>query len=78
MNIPGPVALVAIAGTYRLGKSFLLNRLFLGQNFGFDVDGSINACTKGMWIWSQYIYCQRFGGPITLLVVDTEGLGDTK
>ena len=33
------------------------------------------ACTKGIWIWSQVIPHQLNGQPIHILVADTEGLG---
>jgi len=53
--IVGPIAIITIAGAYRQGKSFLLNRLLLGVKQGFDVGGSINACTKGIWVWSKVL-----------------------
>ena len=41
-----PIALVAIAGLYRTGKSYLMNVL-TGNSKGFDVGSTVNACTKG-------------------------------
>ena len=41
-----PLAIVAVAGMYRTGKSFLLNRVLLDRSDGFGVGPSINPCTK--------------------------------
>ena len=48
-----PVGVIAVAGMYRTGKSFLLNRIILGQQkeHGFGVGPTINPCTKGLWVW---------------------------
>ena len=45
-NIDGPIGLVAVAGMYRTGKSYLLNRMLLNRSSGFGVGPSINPCTK--------------------------------
>jgi hypothetical protein len=45
-NIDGPIGLVAVAGMYRTGKSYLLNRMLLNRSNGFGVGPSINPCTK--------------------------------
>ena len=44
------VGIVAVAGKYRTGKSFLLNRILLNksENNGFGVGPTINPCTKVM------------------------------
>jgi hypothetical protein len=44
--ITGPVGLVAVAGMYRTGKSYLLNRMLLNRSDGFGVGPTINPCTK--------------------------------
>lgn len=49
-SIEAPICVVAIAGLYRTGKSFLLNRLVEASG-GFRVGGSIEACTRGIWLW---------------------------
>ena len=37
---------------------------------------SVNACTKGIWIWTKPIDATTpEGDPIKVLVIDTEGLG---
>ena len=41
-----PISIVAIAGLYRTGKSYLMNVL-TGNSKGFDVGSTVNACTKG-------------------------------
>jgi hypothetical protein len=45
-SIEGPVGLVAVAGLYRTGKSYLLNRMLLNRSDGFGVGPTINPCTK--------------------------------
>jgi hypothetical protein len=50
-KIPKPLAVVSVAGLYRTGKSYLLNRILLNRNNGFGVGPTINPCTKGLWCW---------------------------
>eukprot|EP00742_Colponemidia_sp_Colp-10_P005375 GILJ01005743.1.p1 GENE.GILJ01005743.1~~GILJ01005743.1.p1 ORF type:complete len:749 (-),score=118.36 GILJ01005743.1:66-2312(-) len=69
------IAVIAIAGLYRTGKSYLINRL-LGLQKGFSVAPTVNACTKGIWFWGRPL--QRTlpsGEKLTILLMDTEGLG---
>ena len=42
------IGIIAVAGKYRTGKSFLLNRIILNKkdNEGFGVGPTINPCTK--------------------------------
>ena len=54
-KIKGPFSVITIAGGYRQGNSFLMNRLLLKIKKGFDVGGSVQACTKGIWVWSQVL-----------------------
>ncbi|KAL3859992.1 hypothetical protein ACJMK2_010169 [Sinanodonta woodiana] len=65
---------VAIAGPYRTGKSFLLNRL-AGCNSGFPLGSTIESVTKGLWVWC--LMHPKENGKVMLLL-DTEGLGDIK
>lgn len=45
--------MIAVAGMYWTGKSFLLNRMLLDRQKGFGVGPTINPCTKGLWIWGK-------------------------
>ncbi len=41
------IGIISVAGKYRTGKSFLLNRIIMGKlKGGFGVGSTINACTK--------------------------------
>ena len=53
--IEGPIAVVSVAGLYRTGKSYLLNRVLLNRSNGFGVGPTINPCTKGLWCWGSPI-----------------------
>ncbi|OWZ09928.1 hypothetical protein PHMEG_00017291 [Phytophthora megakarya] len=86
-QIKGDIAVVAIAGLYRTGKSYLLN-LLLGRDQEsemFDVGATVNACTKGIWIWGQPAANQtrhpafkHLSKDTTIVFMDTEGLGSTQ
>ena len=45
-SLEGPIGVLSVAGMYRSGKSYLLNRCLLNRSRGFDVGHTINACTK--------------------------------
>ena len=75
-KISGPIGICSVAGMYRTGKSYLLNRMLLDRSNGFGVGPTINPCTKGLWIWNEVVPgTTPEGEPISVLVVDTEGLG---
>ena len=77
-KISGPIAVVAIAGLYRTGKSYLVNRI-VGQQSGFQVGPTVEACTRGIWMWSEPVEGTTMQGEkISVVVIDTEGLGGTK
>lgn len=60
---------------YWTGKSYLLNWMLLDRQNGFGVGSTINACTKGLWVWGTPVQGRTVDGePIQVLVVDTEGL----
>jgi hypothetical protein len=74
----GPIAVVAVVGLYRTGKSYLVNRI-VGHQHGFTVGPTVNACTKGIWMWSEPVpFVNDRGEKLQLLVLDTEGIGGTK
>ena len=74
--LEGPIGVIAVAGMYRTGKSYLLNRMLLNRSGGFGVGPTINPCTKGMWVWGKPIQgTTPEGEPINVLVMDSEGLG---
>ena len=45
-NVPAPIGEITVAGLYRTGKSYLLNRMLLNKSSGFGVGPTVNACTK--------------------------------
>lgn len=49
-NFIKQVAIAAVAGPQRTGKSFLSNRL-LKRMTGFAIGPTTMPCTKGLWIW---------------------------
>ncbi|XP_010858664.1 PREDICTED: guanylate-binding protein 6-like isoform X3 [Bison bison bison] len=71
-QISQPVVVVAIAGLYRTGKSYLMNRL-AGQNHGFCLGSTVQSETKGIWMWCVPHPSKENH---TLVLLDTEGLGD--
>lgn len=77
-DIKGPIGVLAVAGAYRTGKSYLLNRVLLNaqKGQGFGVGPSINPCTKGLWMWSTPLvgYSEK-GEKMNVIVVDSEGMG---
>jgi hypothetical protein len=74
--IQGPISVVSVAGLYRTGKSYLLNRVLLNRSNGFGVGSTINACTKGLWCWGTPIKgTSAEGENVSIVVIDTEGIG---
>ena len=76
------LGIISIVGKYRTGKSYLINKLLLNTNTqkrGFTVGPTINACTKGIWIWPQTIKSKNLSeDDLELLIMDTEGFGGVK
>ncbi|XP_014817700.1 PREDICTED: guanylate-binding protein 1-like [Calidris pugnax] len=73
-EITQPVVVVAIAGLYRTGKSYLMNRL-AGRRKGFSLGSGVQSHTKGVWMWCVPHPCKPGH---TLVLLDTEGLGDVE
>ncbi len=75
-QIPAPIAVISVVGLYRTGKSYLMNRMILGQQKGFGVGPTVNPCTKGLWIWGAPVKGQmEDGAGVNIIVIDTEGIG---
>ncbi|XP_008070714.1 guanylate-binding protein 7-like [Carlito syrichta] len=72
--ITEPVVVVAIAGLYRTGKSYLMNKL-AGKNKGFPLGSTVRSETKGIWMWCMP---HPYKPNNTLVLLDTEGLGDVE
>ncbi|XP_004841372.1 guanylate-binding protein 1 [Heterocephalus glaber] len=72
--ITQPVVVVAIVGLYRTGKSYLMNKL-AGKKKGFSLGSTVQSHTKGIWMW-----CVPHPKKPnqTLVLLDTEGLGDVE
>jgi Guanylate-binding protein, N-terminal domain len=78
-NVKEKIGIIAVAGKYRTGKSFLLNRIILNktEESGFGVGPTINPCTKGLWIWNKPIEVDKQSGepPFKVFIIDSEGIG---
>ncbi|XP_023576096.1 guanylate-binding protein 1-like isoform X3 [Octodon degus] len=72
--ISQPVVVVAIVGLYRTGKSYLMNKL-AGKKKGFSLGATVQSHTKGIWMWCVP---HPKDSKRTLVLMDTEGLGDVE
>ena len=100
MKINHAIAPISVVGKYRTGKSFLLNKLIKGISYtdassstnsstanvpGFEVGPTIEACTRGIWLWSEPITITLESNDadnqnnqdeqLSVIFMDTEGLG---
>jgi hypothetical protein len=83
-RIRGPIAVLAVCGRARQGKSFVLNQMLqrlTGQapKPGFVVSPTHQSCTRGLWLWSVPIPIEGGAGGgggkrASLLLVDCEGV----
>lgn len=72
------MAVMCVCGKFRTGKSYLLNKAILGENKAFEISPTINACTKGIWIWKKPYKLLNPNNPLNdaaVLVLDAEGIG---
>ncbi|KAL8219642.1 UNVERIFIED_CONTAM: hypothetical protein K2H54_029908 [Gekko kuhli] len=74
-RINQPVVVVAIVGLYRTGKSYLMNKLAGKDKGGFSLGATVQANTKGIWMWCRP---HPKKPDHTLVLLDTEGLGDVE
>lgn len=50
-SLDKPLSVISVSGAYRTGKSYLLNEILLQKKKAFSVGSTMNAHTKGMWVW---------------------------
>ncbi|XP_066124673.1 guanylate-binding protein 1-like [Saccopteryx bilineata] len=72
--ITEPLVVVAIVGLYRTGKSYLMNKL-AEKKKGFSLGSTVQSHTKGIWMWCVP-HPEKLS--LTLVLLDTEGLGDVE
>ena len=74
-NIKEKVGVIVVAGKYRTGKSFLLNRIIMNKiGEGFGVGPTINPWTKGLWMWNEVFEADN-EEKYKIIVIDSEGIG---
>ena len=73
-NLEGNVAVCNVVGPLRTGKSYILN-LLLNEKNAFELGGSVDSCTRGIWMWDTPIKHKNKHGEFNLILMDTEGLG---
>ena len=66
-----PLGVLACAGKFRTGKSYLMNRMSNARSGeGFGVGDTVQACTKGIWIRKEVFK----GDNYNYICIDTEGI----
>jgi len=68
-SINQPIAVLAICGPYRSGKSHFLSQI-LKTTDTFKVGHTMNACTHGVWMATTFLQYDGFA----LILLDTEGI----
>jgi hypothetical protein len=68
-TIQRPLAVLAIGGPCRSGKSYVLSRI-LGSTDAFALGHTFDPKTLGIWIGTTVLDCEKF----TILLMDTEGI----
>lgn len=77
-GIVGGIGVLSVAGLYRTGKSYLLNKVILNKPNVFQVGPTIMSCTKGLWVYPQVMKVKnQYDQEVNVIVVDTEGIGAT-
>ena len=69
-SIRKAIAVVAICGLTRTGKSYFLSRL-IGDSNAFQLGHTWDGCTHGIWMSTTVLECEEF----VVLLLDTEGIG---
>jgi hypothetical protein len=73
-SIKNDIVVIACAGTFREGKSYLLNRLF-GSTSAFALGPYGYSETKGLWLWKGPTVEWDDGRKRTYVLLDCEGMG---
>ena len=68
-KIEKPIAVLAITGPHRTGKSYILSRM-LGKGDAFAFGNTFDPKTLGVWIGTSVVDC----GDHVILLLDTEGI----
>ena len=68
-TIKKPIAVLAVAGPCRTGKSYILSRI-LGIAEAFQLGHSVNSQTMGIWMGTSVLDCEDY----CILLLDTEGI----
>ena len=76
-SIEGPIAVIAIVGPCRTGKSYILSKIInsTGAKCHFSLGHKMDPETMGIWMWSRpFKIILRSGEQATLILLDTEGI----
>jgi len=75
-RVRSPVAVAAVSGRARQGKSFILNQLLeASTGGGFTIGSTHRPCTQGLWMWSAPLRrAAADGSEYHLVLLDTEGI----
>ncbi|CAG8453260.1 5865_t:CDS:2 [Paraglomus brasilianum] len=69
--IDEPIAVIAVVGAFRRGKSFFAN-LLNGRHDGFKLGNEVKSCTRGIDMWDTPFYHNG----ARVLILDCEGIDD--
>jgi GTPase Era involved in 16S rRNA processing len=72
MQTSNKIAVVAIFGDIKSGKSFLMNQILRLQN-SFHVYHKPELNTKGIWIYTEPITIEKDGEILDIFLMDCEG-----